>query len=382
MMNGQEMERHPFLDYLEGSAENINDIILEPERNHEYFYKVLADVIPGLIAEEPVARNLPMALGSWHITPGMASLSPTESFSSLEKLIYYPHEYILDRIAKIKDYSPPDPYETLLNFGNCSHRIFELLFKKHGILKAIDDELIQFVDELSIQVIREQFIALDAPEFRLQKKVFILKMHKAVKRLFYHLRKGNFVEAISEENFRQDRAITFGNIKLTGKIDLHLKTAGGQKAIIDFKWTGTSKRKKMLREEKDLQLCLYSYLLSALHSVPTAFFIIDSAQLISYKSDLFPEATRIYNEKSSKEILQNMAGKIMKAYDLRKAEIENGIIEVGLETEYETLAKNSRVWKEVPEGADFPKAYSTDSKMKDKKPSNKYSDYNVLSPVK
>jgi len=379
MMNGHEMDRHPFLDYLEGSAENLTDILLEPDRNHENFYQVLADVIPGLVTAEPVTRNLPEAKENWQISKGIASLSPTESFSSLEKLIYYPHEYVLERIASLKDYSPPDPSETLLHFGICSHRIFELIFKQPGVLKVKDGELEKMVDEFSSKVIREQFIALDAPEFSLQKQVFILKMHKAVKCLFYHLRKGNFTEAVSEENFKKERAVPLGNIRLTGKIDLHLTTAGGHKAIIDLKWTGASKRKKMLKKEKDLQLCLYSYLLNASPDVPTAFFIIDSAQLISYRSDFFPEASWIYNEQSSREILRDMVEKIMKAYDLRKAEIENGDIEVGLETEYDKLAVNSRVWQAAPLGADFPKAHSASDKIK---PANKYSDYSVLSPEK
>ena len=381
-INGQEAERHPFLDFLESSAENPEAVIFDPGKNQEALFEILETIIPDLTTETAVARNLPKPQDFWKITSGLASLSKTESFSSLESLIYYPHEYVLERIAGIKDYRLHDPDETLLNFGNCSHRIFELLFNTKEVLKASDNELERMIVDLSSQVIREQFIALNSPEFRLQKQLFALKMQRAAKVLFHHLRTGNFTEAVAEENFKKDRAVTFGNIQLTGKIDLHLNTADGRKAIIDLKWSGASKRKGLLQEEKDIQLCLYSYLLSNTPDVPAAYFIIDSAQLISYKHDLFPEAHVIFSQNSSERIFGEMAGKIRKAYDLRKAEIESGLVEVGLETEYTTLADNSGVWKKQPEGVGFPPAWTKESGMKYRKPVNKYSNYTLFSPVK
>jgi hypothetical protein len=138
----------------------------------------------------------------------------------------------------------------------------------------------------------------------------------------------------------------------------------------------------MLQKEKDLQLAIYSYLADLSNAVPTAYFIINRAVLISYPSVLFPKTLHVTLEKDGIMITQQALEKIKNAYLLRKSEIEQGLVEVGTGYDYEDLEKNTDIWKAAPDGIGFPKIYTSEQNGERVKPVNPYSIYNTFTPVK
>lgn len=380
--NGEKMLRHPFFDFIEASCKNMEEVTVHAEKDPEGVPEQMKVLFRNSKLVPAIRKSLPIAFGNWNINTELPTLRDKESFSSLEKLICYPHQYIMEKMACLKYIGPPDPDNILQNCGNAAHRVFELLFTREDSLKLKDESLEGVTSALCEQVIREQYIGLNTPESGLLKKVFIRKILRAASRLLEHLKAGNFVKVFPEVNLGKETPIEFGGILLNGKIDLLLTARDGRKAIIDLKWTGFSKRQKMLKEEKDLQLTVYSYLVSSTADIPTAFFIIDKSRLISYESDLFPHATVVFTEKEGRTIRAEMAEKTQHAYKIRVDEFSRGFIEVGLEAEYDELAQNSLVWKGQPEGAGFPKIYTSDTRMMKKKPVDPYSVYNVFTPLK
>lgn len=369
---GESLSSHPFIDYLAASVKNLNEITIDLPGDLDLEISKLKNHPAFEFLTKPVeVVKLPANKTAWNlnIDEDLIEFPEKESFSSLEKLIYYPHEYFLEKIARINESSLPDSDSEFLNFGNLSHSIFEQFFG--DLNKNISDQEIQKrILNITQQQIKKTFGLLDRPESRIRKEAFIKEMYTAAIVLMNFIQKSPFTIFETEKEIGYDEDVNLGSIVLRGSIDLVLSNEKGEKAIIDLKWAGKTKRMDMLKKGNDLQLPIYSHLLSNDSTVPTSFFIINKALLITYPNKYFPGAYTIdVPPVSSKEILE----KIKQAYEIRQSEIKSGYIEVGSEESFTVLAENSEIWN--PEELNFPEPY----KANGKKPLNPYSSYTNIS---
>jgi hypothetical protein len=66
-----------------------------------------------------------------------------------------------------------------------------------------------------------------------------------------------------------------------GKADLVL-SRGDELAILDIKWSGTNRRRELIRNGEDLQLVLYAHLLPPENCWPhSAYFILEDGKLVA-----------------------------------------------------------------------------------------------------
>ena len=262
----------------------------------------------------------------------------------------------------------------MLNFGNLSHAVFEQFFKDLTDKEVSDAEVEDKISALFNKGTRIEFGFLDKPQNKLKRDYLEKTLIVAACVLMKHIRESPFTIFEPEKQIGYEEGIDFGDTQIRGNIDLVLSNNEGQKAIIDLKWIGKTKRISMLKEGNDLQLPIYSYLLSQENLIPSAYFVINKAILISYPNMYFPNAFKV-NVPSNNDKVKD---KLKAAYTQRKEEIKKGYIEVGIGESFKALGKNSTLWGEKP-AIDFPQPYKTENK---KKPENPYSIYTNLNGFK
>ena len=370
---GEDLRSHPFMDYLAAAVSNLQDITVELDHGIKEAVEKLMSIglFQNNISEVPKA-NLPVMKDSWQLNWEGVTLNfpEKESFSSLEKLVYYPNEYLLDKLARITSVNFPDPNEEMLNYGNLSHAVFEQFFKALKDKKISDAEVELTIISMFDKQVCIEYGFLNRPQNKLKRDYLAKTIKMSASVLMKHIRKSPFTIFEPEKKIGFDEDIVFGFTKLRGNIDLVLSNEKGEKAIIDLKWVGKTKRISMLKEGNDLQLPIYSYLLSPNVLVPTSYFVINKAILISYPNKYFPDAFNVSVPTSPNQVNE----KLKAAYAYRREEIESGYIEVGIGTGFSKLGENSNLWN-VTVGIDFPRPYKTEKKQK---PENPYSIYTNL----
>ena len=107
-----------------------------------------------------------------------------------------------------------------------------------------------------------------------------------------------------------------------GFSDLTLRKSGDS-GILDFKWGRKNDRKKLLEKGRATQLAAYSELAGSY--LPTGFFIIQNAELLTVHPDFFPGGTALSGP-GEKDVWEN----VEKAVGLIRKESKAGNVPVGI----------------------------------------------------
>ena len=130
---------------------------------------------------------------------------------------------------------------------------------------------------------------------------------------------------------------TFQGIEVRGRADLVLKR-GSEKAVLDLKWRGASRRERMIKNEEDLQLVLYSRLIDPpTEWAHTAYYVLDRAKLIARNTAAFQEINPVSPGADHGPINQQIYDKMARTYEWRIQQISAGQIEVRCEQTYGDL---------------------------------------------
>jgi hypothetical protein len=106
---------------------------------------------------------------------------------------------------------------------------------------------------------------------------------------------GDVLELIRQGGFKiegvemQAEAPALG-IQVGGRLDLLL---GSPRAVVDFKWSGATKRRRELQNGAAHQLAVYSHLVREKRRKdfpPVAYLIVDGRRIITASTDCFPGA--------------------------------------------------------------------------------------------
>ena len=123
----------------------------------------------------------------------------------------------------------------------------------------------------------------------------------------------------------------FNHIDIRAKADLVLEK-GNEKLVIDLKWRGATRRKMMIKNEEDLQLVMYSKLLTSDETwAHTAYFILEEGKMIARNSLAIEEVEAVSPDSDHININQSILEKMKKTYSWRLAQLKKGQIEVRTE---------------------------------------------------
>ena len=117
---------------------------------------------------------------------------------------------------------------------------------------------------------------------------------------------------------------------LNGYIDLLLTCKDGSEKVLDMKWSYAKYRIEELKENRQLQLATYAYLRKKIGKVdiwpPQAYFIIDSAQLLTQDKRSFPGSLACMS--ATGETTPDLWRRFEATWRWRRKQMDAGLVEV------------------------------------------------------
>ena len=327
-VNGEHAPEHPLFSHLRACFGELEHITVKSsaELNEDSKeYKKLSKLID---IETPINVPLkPHRLGK--IQPIISVHSRLliqrehETLTSLESLFYYPHQWVFRYKAKLNK-SPilSIAKENTLK-GNLAHRFFELILEENFTNWTYDD-VKKWVDDNSAKMFKREAATLLMYGFEPEKLQLIWKIKYAIWTLINHIRSNRW----QVEGTELDLSGKFGNTPVRGKADRVL-LRGDERCVLDLKWSGHTYRERMIKNGEDLQLIMYSKLLTDdADWAHTGYFIIENARLLARNTAAFSEIKPIAAADDAFAINQSIWQKMIATYNWRLKQVIEGHIEI------------------------------------------------------
>ncbi|MCX9157817.1 PD-(D/E)XK nuclease family protein [Niveibacterium sp. 24ML] len=270
------------------------------------------------------SRPLPPLMRWWQLPPGIKiPKRETESHSSVSTLIDSPYQWVLNYVAKLRDgslRSIPDP-STL--FGLLLHRLSEELFAdpNWASLGRKRDALAQWINDTLDRLIDQEGAVLRMPGRHLELTKLRQYALKAMPELLEQFAKAKVCHVETEAKVTG----RFCGGNLMGYVDLLVENKKEERAIVDLKFSG-KRHEEALAKNTHLQLTMYAKLLGQGGYLPTAYYILSRADLISQSKDYFPGA-RVVQNKTDENAAQ-LWNRFEVSWKQRRAKLDEGLIEV------------------------------------------------------
>ncbi len=288
--------------------------------------------IPALeIPSQALAcRPLPKPKRWWRL-PRDCRLGPraTESYSSLQKVLYYPHQWVLHYPARLRTGRAADIPSGPLLYGNLAHQLFASFFEAHPDWAALDNQTVKawLSDRLPSLLNEEGAVLFEAGAGVSRQRVLHI-LEGALQRLLHHLRRAN-IDRVRAEHWME---APFDSIRLCGGIDLLLTDKQGRDIVLDVKWGSEDRRGAELETNSHVQLATYAYLRRAERGgerwAYPAFFILSTGNVLAQDTSVFPDAVEF--PAISGEGIEQLWQRVRRTLDWRWAQLSNGDVEVNV----------------------------------------------------
>jgi len=321
-VNGSEVHAHPLFDELNAYTTSQSNITLEinSESIPSVFTKLFELPKKEKIPHRKLARpQLFLKLEE----SGLAEQNENESFTSLNDLLYYPYQWVFRHKARLQASSILSIVKDITLMGNLSHRFFELLFQED--IASMDRAIVaKWIDTTAPELLKKEGAVLLMYGREPEKISFLNKVKYAA---------WSLIEMIQQNGWRvkgteMGLGGKFANIPIRGKADLVLER-NNEIAVIDLKWRGANWRSKLIKSEDDLQLVMYSRLLSEeTNWAHTAYFILENGKMISRNNQAFKQAISVSPDQDFREVNQRIWDKMVRTYNWRVKQLANGMVEI------------------------------------------------------
>jgi hypothetical protein len=314
---------HPVFDQLLAVAEGwvevrVDRVMREPD---------LLPMTGGLPETQTIhQKELPRKERWWQLPEGVAfTPREQESFSSLDKFLYGPYQWVLNYQARVRPGALFEIDDGQRLKGTLAHELFERFFEAHAAISSIKlSEADNWARSAIDSLIEEKGAVLLMPGRQSEKEDFIAIVIRALRELIDHLQSAEVVKVQMEE----DLAGKFIGGGVRGTVDLIATNARGECAIVDIKWGGFDYRRTTLVESRYLQLAIYAQLAHpVLKQWPAlGYFIIRDARMLVLDNPFFPDA--VIERPENGESLLEFWQRAENTWKWRRKQIESGLIEV------------------------------------------------------
>jgi len=358
-IDGKPTQSHPVWPLIHtrlANAEAITFHLDDPvqfERCQQYFRIPEPITVPHQHLEAPkpylVLDEMP---DNWQRTH--------ESPTSIETMVYFPYQWFFRYVLEWYT-SPLLGMVTMHRLkGNLSHKLLENLLPK--IYEDWSREELQtWVEETLLELMTREGTPLLLYGNEPEKINFIRKVQFAAHSIRTLISDNNWQILAVEE----DATDTWQNLALKARPDLVLER-GNERMIVDFKWSGTSKRKDLMKNNEDLQLCMYAWLYKKNQQWPsTCYFIVGTSDVVTRSTSAFKDIQALRKTVEESESYPELMQKIIQTWNWRVNQLQNGIIEL------RTQATADILDQEDP-------GYDPDSMLEMKTEDAPYDDYEVL----
>ena len=332
MVDGSPVFPHPLHDVLEATFNNMDIITfsVDSEKGKELIKKHFNTPEKILLEKQNFGR--PKAFiniqNPGRLLPNYQDESGRnfETFTSLESLFYYPYQWVFRHKIKLHKSSILSIVQDTTMMGNLSHRFFELLFRED--LQGWNKRQVElWIDTKANSLLSREGAVLLMYGRGPERIRFLNKIKYASWSLVSLIQKNGWKVFESEMDLQGQ----FNHIDIRAKADLVLEK-GNEKLVIDLKWRGATRRKMMIKNEEDLQLVMYSKLLTSDETwAHTAYFILEEGKMIARNSLAIEEVEAVSPDSDHININQSILEKMKKTYSWRLAQLKKGQIEVRTE---------------------------------------------------
>ncbi|MGA8279833.1 MAG: PD-(D/E)XK nuclease family protein, partial [Desulfobacterales bacterium] len=316
-------EHHPLWDQIKACCRGWIELDVEEVLQR-------GESISGFaVKSQPLEpKPLPKLKRWWQLRDGnLLAPRKSESYSSLDLFIKSPYQWVLRHKAYLKAGTLAElPSGSLLK-GSLVHRLFEDFFNVHKKWKPLDETQIKrWIDKRLPFLLQEEGALLLQPGRAAEKEAFEEIARPALVTLVSQLKAAR-ANDIAVETYHST-PFTSGN--LNGYIDLLLTCKDGSEKVLDMKWSYAKYRIEELKENRQLQLATYAYLRKKIGKVdiwpPQAYFIIDSAQLLTQDEKSFPGSLACMS--ATGETTPDLWRRFEATWRWRRKQMDAGLVEV------------------------------------------------------
>ncbi len=281
----EQVEPHPILTLLRSAFPSIP--IWDLDR----------DGVPAATSQAKIPRlviPLPAKKRWLHIAPsGILNSRPEESFSSINKLIYHPYEWVFNYPARLRR-AKLMKINLMTQRGNLLHRVVEYLLAGDCTIDWRNVEEPQF--ESWLEALWHKILETEGANYLLpgsltEGRRLLEVARNATWRLIGHLRIADVASAEADVHMKP---IAMGDTTISGIIDLLAKNRQGHSAVMDLKYGQGKAKYSELANNTALQLAVYSQMVREQNGggkwPANAYFILRSSELLAQDSTFFPDA--------------------------------------------------------------------------------------------
>jgi ATP-dependent helicase/nuclease subunit B len=320
--NGQPALEHPLFSHLHACFGNLEPICVKTDCDTE------GSSFLSKFFKTPKNVRLPFhKLGKVkpHIDVHSKLLTSREyeTLTSLESLFYYPHQWVFKHKARlVKSPILSIVKENTLK-GNLAHRFFELVLKEDfSAWTRVDVE--KWVDDRQKKFMRLEAAPLLMYGYEPERAQFVRQVKHAIWTLIEHIQRNGWTVKATE----MDLNGKFSETPVKGKADVVL-ARNNELCVLDLKWGGRNYREQLIKNGEDLQLVMYSRLLTEEDDwAHTAYFIIEPARLLARNTHAFTDVKPLAAEDDAFQINQNIWQRMLKTYEWRLVQVQNGKVEI------------------------------------------------------
>ncbi len=274
------------------------------------------------------AMPLPAPKRWWQLPADVSvTLRSKESFSSLEKLLFNPYQWLLQYSAKLKPSRIVSLGGDFRMLGNLAHGLVEQFFLRSDALTLSDSAFDNWFDGAFNALVDQEGAILRTPGRGADLEGFRYRLHRSMQTLREQVAKAGMVRIVPEQSVSGQ----FPGGELEGSADLVMQNGCSEHAIVDMKWSGDKKYPEKLAQNRHLQLAIYAELLRQENGQwpSVAYFILDKARLFAADDRAFPEAEVVAS--ADGENTAQLWQRFLATWRWRVAQIQAGQFEVALD---------------------------------------------------
>ncbi|MCP4439572.1 MAG: PD-(D/E)XK nuclease family protein [Aureispira sp.] len=352
-VDGREVLPHPLFGDLQAALgeKNLEKITVNVDSEENIAFLETALKLPNKIKISPKQLGKPKPYLNV-LGPGMAAGDAAidersrETFTSLEALFYYPYQWVFKyKIGLNKSPILSVIKERTLK-GNLAHQAFEKLFIqiKEENRSWTKEDIELWIDENVPPLFEKEGAILLMYGKEPERIGLVNKLKDAAWAL---------VSIIQENNWkiRGIEAPVGGKLAgqdVSGIADLVLERKNGELAVVDLKWGGLTGKRQAIRNKEDLQLVIYSRLVTGGQSwAHAAYFVIENSKMIARNTLAFNEAEAIVPDEDYKEVNREIWSKMETTYAWRMEQLRKGKIEIRTEATCDELDNEEMSLEEI-----------------------------------
>lgn len=274
-------------------------------------------------------KQLPSRKRWWQLPAGVhIPLRERESFSSLEKFIFNPYQWVLEHPAKLRPSRMVSLGNDFRMYGTLAHDLVENFYLRPDALQMSAADFEKWFDATLNALIDQEGAVLRTPGRGAELEGYRQKLHRAMVGLREHVALAGVVKVIPEREMKGH----FVGGDLGGWADLVMENKLGHHSIVDMKWAGYKKYKEKLKQNSHLQLATYAELYrQETGRVPgVSYYILDSAKLMAADRAMFADAEVVESQEGENSAQLWM--RFVETWKWRAQQIKAGQIEVAMES--------------------------------------------------